>query len=229
MPPDSLGHSGEPPLADHPACGTRRVESQASRPLDGPIALGEREGHRLFAVRALTPAELLHHLPGIDRDRAHAAARSVGGAGLDGVVLVVGHQRLIHGRALRLASHLATDHDSLARRRRRVATRADGLAEAALDAVRRDLLDLGLGLQMLEVDAGIPVEHDAGVEHAVRIRELLDPPHHRRRLLAPLAFHVRRHVQPGAVLGLQRAVVLADDQLDQLLHELVVALEVGGL
>ena len=51
----------------------------------------------------------------------------------------------------------------------------------------------------------------------------------RRRLLAPLALDVRGHVHPGPVLGLQRAVVLAEDQLDQLRHERLVALEVLGL
>jgi len=34
---------------------------------------------------------------------------------------------------------------------------------------------------------------------------------------------------PRAVLGLQRAVVLVDDQLDEVLHEPLVALEVLGL
>ena len=95
--------------------------------------------------------------------------------------------------------------------------------------MRGGLLDLGLGLQVLEVDPGIAIQDDAGVQDAVRVGELLDPPHHRRRLLAPLARDVRGHVHAGAVLGLQGAVVLADDQLDELLHELVVALEVLGL
>ena len=40
----------------------------------------------------------------------------------------------------------------------------------------------------------------------------LDPPHQLGRLRAPLALDERRHVHAGAVLGLQRAVVLVDDQ-----------------
>ncbi len=63
----------------------------------------------------------------------------------------------------------------------------------------------------------------------MRVGERLDLPHHRRRLLAPLELDVRRHVAPGAVLGLQRAVVLLDDQLDELRHERLVALDVGGV
>ena len=74
----------------------------------------------------------------------------------------------------------------------------------------------GRRFQVAQVGAGVAVEDDAGGEDAVGVGELLHPPHQLGRLLPPLALDVRGHVDPGPVLGLQRAVVLADDQLDQL-------------
>ena len=74
--------------------------------------------------------------------------------------------------------------------------------------------------------AGVAVEDDAGGEDAVGVGQLLDPPHQLGRLRPPLALHIRGHVDPGPVLGLERAVVLVDDQLDQAAHEGLVALEV---
>ena len=97
----------------------------------------------------------------------------------------------LHRRARRLARHLAPQDDPLARRRGQVAARADRLAEAALDAGRRRLLDLRRRFQVAQVDVGVAVEHHAGVEHAVGVGELLDPPHQLGRLLPPLALHVR--------------------------------------
>ncbi len=46
----------------------------------------------------------------------------------------------------------------------------------------------------------------------------------RPRLLAPLPGHVRRHVDSGAVLGLQRAV-LAEDEIDEASREILEALQ----
>jgi hypothetical protein len=53
----------------------------------------------------------------------------------------------------------------------------------------------------------------------VRVGERLDPPHHVRGFVAPLVADERRHVDAGAVFGLQRAVVLVDDQRDEVGHE----------
>ena len=179
----------------------------------GPLAV---------AVRA----QLLDQLPGVDPERAGELAGAVGGAGVERVVLVLLEQRPLQRRACGLARHLAPQDDPLARRRRQVAARADRLAEAALDAGRRRLLDRGRRFQVAQVGAGVAVEDDARAEHAVGIGEPLHPPHQLGRLLAPLALDVGGHVDPGPVLGLERAVVLADDQLDQLRHERLVALEV---
>ena len=110
------------------------------------------------------------------------------------------------------------------------AARADRLAEAALDAARRrPPRSRGVRLEVAQVHVGVAVEHDARAEHAVRVGQLLDPPHHLGGLGAPLALDERRHVAPGAVLGLQRAVVLVDDQVDEVVHERLVALAVGRL
>ena len=70
----------------------------------------------------------------------------------------------------------------------------------------------GVVFRLREVDAGVVVQHHARGEHAVGVGERLDPPHQLGRLRAPLALDVRRHVDAGPVLGLQRAVVPVDDQ-----------------
>ena len=160
-------------------------------------------------------AQFLDQLAGVDPDRAGELAGAVGGAGVERLVLELLQQRPLHRRALGLARHLPPQDDPLARRRRQVAARADRLAEAALDAGGRRLLDRRRRLQVAQVGAGVAVEDDAGGEHAVGVGELLHPPHQLGRLLPPLALYIRGHVDPGPVLGLERAVVLADDQLDQ--------------
>ena len=77
----------------------------------------------------------------------------------------------------------------------------------------------GADLNVLQVDAVVAGQDHVRREDAVRVGELLDPPHHVRGLLAPLVADERRHVDAGAVLGLERAVVLVDDQRDQIGHE----------
>ena len=184
---------------------------------------------RLFGpLPMLRRPQLLDHLPGVDPQRAGDLAGAVGRAGLQRVVVELLEQRPLHRRALGLARHLPAQDDPLARRRRQVAARADRLAEAALDAGRgpAPLLDRRRRFQVAQVDAGVAAEEDVRREHAVGVGELLHPPHQLGRLLPPLAFDVRGHVDPGPVLGLERAVVLADDQLDQAAHEGLVALEV---
>ncbi len=201
-------------------------EAGAARPLDRGPPLRRPQRRRFGGLGAAIAAQLLDQLAGVDPDRAGELAGAVGGAGVERVVLVLLEQGPLQRRAGWLARHLAPQDDPLARRRRQVAARADRLAEAALDAGRRRVLDLGRRLQVAEVGAGVAVENDARGEDAVGVGELLDPPHQLGRPLAPLALDVGRHVDPGPVLGLERAVVLADDQLDQLRHERLVAIEV---
>ncbi len=192
------------------------TQRQSRSSLDRSPALRRRQRRAFGPRRVPLLAQLLDQLAGVDPDRAGELAGAVGGAGVERVVLELLEQGALDGRARRLAGHLAAQHDPLARRRGQVAAGADRLAEAALDAGRRRLLDRRSRFEVAQVDAGVAVEDDAGVEHAVGVGELLDPPHQLGRPLPPLALHIGGHVDPGAVLGLERAVVLADDQLDQL-------------
>src|ERR1700747_2211378 len=49
--------------------------------------------------------------------------------------------------------------------------------------------------------------------------EFLDAPHHAGGLRTPFRLDEGRHVETGTVLGLERAVVLADDKIDELFHK----------
>ncbi len=79
------------------------------------------------------------------------------------------------------------------------------------------------------MDPRVAVENYARSEDPPGIRHVLQAAHQFGGFRAPLAFNERGHVQAGAVLRLQRSVVLLDDQLDELVHERVVTVEVGGL
>ena len=74
---------------------------------------------------------------------------------------------------------------------------------------------------------GVAVEDDPGTEHATRVGERLDSPHQLGRRGPPLALDEGSHVHAGPVLGLERAVIGVDDHRHQLLHERLVALDVG--
>ena len=50
------------------------------------------------------------------------------------------------------------------------------------------------------------VQHDARVEHIVRVEQRLEAPHQVVRLASPLHLDIRRHVAAGAVLTLQGSV-----------------------
>src|SRR5664280_1579894 len=79
------------------------------------------------------------------------------------------------------------------------------------------------------MDAVVAGEYDVRAQHVVRVGERLDAPHHVGGFLAPFVADERRHVQAGAVLGLERAVVLVDDELDKLGHEGGVPVSVSGV
>src|SRR5580658_9231413 len=64
----------------------------------------------------------------------------------------------------------------------------------------------------------------AGQDHVrsqdtLRVSEFLDSPHHAGGLLTPFRLDERSHVETGTMLGLERAVVLADDEVDEFRHE----------
>ena len=46
--------------------------------------------------------------------------------------------------------------------------------------------------------------------------------------MAPFELHVRCHVSAGAMLTLERAVILADHQVGELVHEALIALDLLG-
>src|SRR6201999_3316059 len=127
-------------------------------------------------LAVLLGAQFLDKLAGVDPDRAGELAGAVRGAGLQRLVLELLQPRPRPGRPGRLPGHLPAQHDPLPRRRGQVAARADRLAEAALDAGRRRLLDWRRRFQVAEVYAGVAVEDHAGVEHAVGVGQLLHPP-----------------------------------------------------
>ena len=62
----------------------------------------------------------------------------------------------------------------------------------------------------------------------MRIGEPLQLPHEAGELRPPLALDERRDVASGAVLGLERAVVLVDDERDDVVHERVEPRDVSG-
>ena len=66
-----------------------------------------------------------------------------------------------------------------------------------------------------------------GFRSPVRVAELLQPLHDGVGLGAPLRLDERRHVPAGAVLGLQRAVVLLHDELDDVVDEARVLVDRG--
>src|SRR5512132_749491 len=100
-------------------------------------------------------AEPLDQPARVDAEGTRDLAGPVGGAGLDPVVLVLLEEGPLDRRSGRLAGHLPVDDDPLARGRRQMAARADGLAESALDTGRRHLLDLRRRLQVAQMHAGI--------------------------------------------------------------------------
>ena len=119
--------------------------------------------------------------------------------------------------------HRAREHDALPRRDGEVARGAARLAEAALHAAVGGGRDRRQRLQRLEVHLGVVVEQHARVEDAVGVEQALHALHHGVGLVAPLVAHEGRDVAPGAVLGLERAVVFPHHQVHQLAHERAVA------
>ena len=80
----------------------------------------------------------------------------------------------------------------------------------------------GQRLQTLDEAVGIVVEDDALVQKAFWIEDGFQFLHHLIGLVAPLVLHERSHVTASAVLGLQRAVVLLDDEFRHGAHHLCV-------
>ena len=69
----------------------------------------------------------------------------------------------------------------------------------------------------------------AGRQHTVGIAERLEASHQGDRIRTPLRRDERRHVPPGAVLRLERAVVPMHHQVDHVVEESAVAVDRGGV
>src|SRR6516225_10657654 len=93
------------------------------------------------------------------------------------------------------------------------------LAIAALDAAVDRFLDYGRSLQVVQMTLRIVSEHVSRRENIFRIGEALELPHQGGKFSTPFALNVGRDVAPGAVFSLERAVILVDNQFDDVLHE----------
>ena len=73
----------------------------------------------------------------------------------------------------------------------------------------------------------IGIEDDTGIQQAFRIEDRFDLLHQGIGVGPPFEFHERRHVAPGAVLGLQRSVVLLHDHRGDVVQERTVPRDLG--
>ena len=217
--PGGRGQAGQRPDADGALDDVGGADRRPGELFPGRPPPGDHQRGLLPPGRRFGPAETLFQRAGVDLDRARDRAAAVHRAGLDAVVFVFVLQPGQQGRPFGLAGHLPAQHDPLPRGGGDVAAGADRLAEAAFDAVHRHVLDRRRRLERLQVDAVVAGQDHVRRQHAARVGELLDPPHHVRGLLAPLVADERRHVDAGAVFGLERAVVLVDDQRDEIGHK----------
>jgi hypothetical protein len=220
----------------------RRRAERAVQPIGSAEPDAQRRRHRGEAARrdvgdaaceraGATPAQRLGQEAGLDADRTCRRAQPARRARLDPLVLV---KLLQHRQAFGLVAaggepgDLAPADDALARRERQPARRALRLAEAALDALVDERIGGRQRLQVREVGERIGVEDDARIEQALRVEERLDAAHRRDRSGAPFELDERRDVAAGAVLGLQRAVVLRHDHRAHRGHEAAIAVDFGG-
>ena len=204
---------------------TRRPAREA--PSTAPQRFAAASAARSARSACARLAQLLDQLAGVDPDRAGELAGAVGGAGLE-------RRRTRTPPAAPAAPASPSGWRAISRRRtircRGVVVRLrlgqTGSQKPHSTQVVADSSIGGVVFRLRRWTPGSRLRTTPGREHAVGVGELLHPPHQLGRLLPPLALDVRGHVDPGAVLGLQRAVVLVDDQLDQAAHEGLVALEV---
>ena len=97
--------------------------------------------------------------------------------------------------------------------------RAQWLAEAAFDAAVDDVFSGRHRLEVLQVRLWVVVDDHSGIQPVVGIEERLDPAHQVGGLPAPFHLDKGCHVAACSVFGLERTVVLVDDQFADLVHE----------
>src|SRR4029077_10585229 len=189
--------------------------------LDRAPVPGKSEGDLVGRHSGLHRTEFPDQSTGVDSDRAGDRASAISGARLDSVVLVLFLQPGQHRRFWRLPGYFSPEHDPLPRRRSDVTAWTNRLAESALDALRRtrDALDLRHRFQIFEMEFCVAGKDHVRSQNTLWVGELLDSPHDAGGLRTPFRLDEGRHVETGTVLGLKRAVVLADDEIDELFHE----------
>ena len=166
----------------------------------------------------------------VDTHRARRAAQSVAGASL---LTEIAESFLKGGQTLRIltrgtqARNLTLCDNTLTGRERKTASHAIHLTETALDAT----VDLRIGerhrFDVLDIAFRVIIEYHTRVEQSLRVEELFHFLHDLKGLRAPLFLDKRRHVAACTVLGLERAVVLVDNQSLHLEHEILVLVDLG--
>ena len=183
--------------------------------------------HRSGCVGQPAAAQAACQVAGIDADRAGRGAHATTGAGVEAHV-GIGFAHLAGVFANRCtASQFPHTGDTLAGRERQAVRWAERFAETAFDAAVDDVLGGRHRLEVFQVGVRVVVDDHTRVEQAFRVEQGLDAAHQVGGFLAPFHFDEGRHVAAGAVLGLERAVVLVDDQLAQVVHEAGVAVDLG--
>ena len=179
-----------------------------------------------------TPAQRLDQQPGLDADRARSGAQPAGGARVDAVVVVQrAHRgrsrrprpraRAVRSRASRRCAGAATASaratDTWARRSR---TRCTGRRSDRTAAAASGSSDARRGSSLMTTP-GLSRPCGSNSRLIARISAYASR--------APFELDERRDVAAGAVLGLERAVVLFDDHPAQRVHEAAVALDLRGV
>ena len=215
-----------PPARPPRAPRARRPPPEAARasPATMPKCASRPAPRLPDAGRCAAALQLLDQRAGVDLHRAGGLAHGVAGAGLDAFVVEVRAQRVGPSRppgrpvaASRASSRVTTMRWRGVRVRSRDGQRGSQNPHSMHLSASGEIG--GSVFRSLRWHLGIVVQHHAGVQDAVGIEQGLDPLHDLVGALAPLVAHERRHVAARAVLGLERAVVLAHHHLDELAHE----------
>ena len=127
------------------------------------------------------------------------------------------------------AGKFADAGNALAWREGEAVRRAERFAEATFDAAVNDVFSRWHRFQVFEVGVRVVIKDNAGIKQLVGVEQRLDFAHQVSRVLAPFHFDKRCHVAPGAVFGLERAIIFFDNQLAEVIHETGVTVDFGGV
>ena len=198
------------------------------RTLRDEVEMIRREGaHRAPEQPEFAAADDVDERARVDADRAGGGTEAVARAEVASDTAEVARQllrpTLVRGiRRRRETGDFPLHDDALAGRHREAVRHAVHLAETALDAAVHQGMDLRERLQMGDVGRGVLVEDHAGVEDVLGVEERLHVLHQLVGGIAPFPANERRHVASGAVLGLERAMVLVHDERHDGAHHRIV-------